>query len=235
MKGLLGRLEWDRVAGLLVVLAFHGAVLYGLWSVRVIPPPADAVTLFVNFISPPIPQSEAVPPPTPPKPKPVKRDRPRPVKSPHTHLAAQVPVTSPEEPVEPLPTPDATEIQPPPEPPAPVPTPPGPQAPVPAPSRPAEPVTLASELAVTCTQRTLPPYPRRSRRLGETGEVVLRIELDETGSVSAAQIVSSSGFERLDAAALAAVRSWRCTPAQRDGQAVRSVATQPFKFTLEGR
>ncbi|HRK77875.1 MAG TPA: energy transducer TonB, partial [Thiobacillus sp.] len=74
-----------------------------------------------------------------------------------------------------------------------------------------------------------------SRRLGETGKVVLRVELDETGRVSTAQVASSSGSTRLDAAALAAVRSWRCNPAQRDGQAVRSVATQPFNFTLEGR
>jgi protein TonB len=96
-------------------------------------------------------------------------------------------------------------------------------------------VTLASELAVTCTERTPPPYPPLSRRLGETGKVVLRVDLDETGRVSAAQVISSSGFNRLDAAALTAVKSWRCAPARRDGQAVRSVATQPFKFTLEGR
>jgi protein TonB len=47
-------------------------------------------------------------------------------------------------------------------------------------------------------------------------------------------VVTSSGFDRLDAAALAAVRTWRCRAAQRDGQAVRSVALQPFDFTLEG-
>lgn len=80
-----------------------------------------------------------------------------------------------------------------------------------------------------------PLYPPLSRRLGETGKAVLRVELDETGRVSAAQIMTSSGFIRLDEAALAAVRSWRCEPARRDGQAVRAVAMQPFKFTLEGR
>ncbi|MDZ4251209.1 MAG: energy transducer TonB, partial [Sulfuritalea sp.] len=31
-----------------------------------------------------------------------------------------------------------------------------------------------------------------------------------------------------------AVRSWRCNPPQRDGQAVRAVALQPFKFVLQG-
>jgi protein TonB len=223
MNGILGRMDWNRAAGLLVVLALHGGLLYALWSARVIPPPTEAVTLFVNFIHPPAPRPEVVPPPAPPKP--VKRDAPRPVKPPHVHLAAQAPVTSPAEPVEPLPAPVAIEAPPPPEPPA----------PPPAPPKPVGPVTLASELAVTCTERTPPPYPPLSRRLGETGKVVLRVDLDETGRVSAAQVISSSGFNRLDAAALTAVKSWRCAPAQRDGQAVRSVATQPFKFTLEGR
>jgi protein TonB len=60
------------------------------------------------------------------------------------------------------------------------------------------------------------------------------VELDETGRVSAAHLISSSGHARLDAAALAAVRAWRCQPARRDGQAVRSVAVQPFDFTLQG-
>lgn len=227
MNAILGRMDWNRAAGLLLVLALHSAVLYGLWQARVIPPPTQAVTLFVNFINP-SPKPKVVPPVEPPKP--VQRDAPRPVKPPHTHLAAQASVTSPAEAVEPLPAPVAIEATPTPEPPAPAP----PPAP-PRPAGPAGPVTLASELAVTCTQRTPPPYPPLSRRLGETGKVVLRVELDESGRVSAAQITTSSGFNRLDSAALAAVRNWRCQPAQRDGQAVRSVATQPFNFTLEGR
>jgi protein TonB len=224
MKRLLRHLEWDRVAGLLVVLALHGAVLYGLWSARVIPPPAEAVTLFVNFInpSPAPPKPGVVPPPKPPKA--VKRETPRPLKPTHYHLAAKAPVMSPDEAVEPVPPP-APVIEAPPEPPA-LP---------PAPPQPAGPVTLASELALTCPERTPPAYPPLARRLGETGKVVLRVELDEAGRVSGAQVLTSSGSNRLDAAALAAVRTWRCQPPQRDGQAVRSVATQPFKFTLEGR
>jgi len=62
--------------------------------------------------------------------------------------------------------------------------------------------------------------------------VVLRVELDEQGAVSSARVATPSGFARLDEAALAAVRRWRCTPAQRDGRPVRAVAMQPFKFEL---
>lgn len=224
MNAIRERMIWNRAAGLLVVLALHGAVLYGLWHARVIPPPTQAVTLFVNFINP-SPQPRLVPPVEPPKP--AKREAPRPLKPTHAHLAAQASVTSPTEAVEPLPAPSAIEAPLPPETPAP--------APPSAPPKPAGPVTLASELAVTCTQRTPPSYPPLSRRLGEIGKVLLRVELDETGRVSAAQVISSSGFNRLDSAALAAVRNWRCQPAHRDGLAVRSVATQPFNFTLEGR
>jgi protein TonB len=97
------------------------------------------------------------------------------------------------------------------------------------------PVTLASDLALICPVRTQPPYPPLSRRLGEAGRVVLRVELDETGRPRAARLIASSGHPRLDDAALAAVWTWRCHPAQRDGQAVRAVAIQPFDFTLQGR
>ncbi len=231
------RMDWNRAAGLLTVLALHGGVLYALWSARVIPPPTEAVTLFVNFINPPPPQpAPRVIPPPPPPPRPVKREAPPP-KPPHYHLATEAPVTSPQEAVEPLPPPEPVVEPPPVAAPAPVqaPSPPAPPAPPPAPPKPAGPVTLAAELAVSCPERRPPVYPPMSRRLGETGKVVLRVELDESGRVSAAQVASSSGSARLDAAALAAVKSWRCTPAQRDGQAVRSVATQPFNFTLEGR
>jgi protein TonB len=218
----------------LVVLALHGAVFYALWSARVIPPPAEAVALFVHFITPPPPKPHPVVVPPPVVPKPAKRKAPPPVEPPHRHLAAKAPVTSPLEAVEPLP-PLAPAIEPAPEAePAPAES-PAPVAPPPAPAKPVDPMMLNAELALACTQRTPPSYPRMSRRLGETGKTVLRVELDETGQVGAAQVITSSGFERLDAAALAAVKTWRCRPAQRDGSAVRSVATQPFKFTLEGR
>lgn len=73
-----------------------------------------------------------------------------------------------------------------------------------------------------------------SRRKGETGTAVLRVELDDQGRIDTARIDTSSGYARLDEAALVAVKSWRCTPAQRNGGPVRAVALQPFKFVLQG-
>jgi protein TonB len=63
---------------------------------------------------------------------------------------------------------------------------------------------------------------------------VLRVELDERGHVSTASIVESSSYKRLDEAALAVVKTWRCNPSLRNGQPVRAVALQPFNFVLQG-
>jgi protein TonB len=212
----LHRLCWERPAGLLLVFALHGAVFYGLWSYRVIPSPQEAVTLFVNFIATPAPPQ---PKPQPKPPKPVRLEKPRPPELPQPRqLVAEAPVLSPVEPVAPPPAPPEPEPAPPPAPPA----------------RPAGPVMLSSELAVSCPERTPPVYPVQARRTGEQGKVLLQVNLDEEGRVSGAHVVSGSGYARLDAAALAAIKTWRCQPARRDGVPVRAVALQPFDFKLEG-
>jgi protein TonB len=63
---------------------------------------------------------------------------------------------------------------------------------------------------------------------------VLRVELSEEGRVARAQVEKSSGHVRLDDAALAAVKTWKCYPPQREGRPVRAIALQPFNFVLEG-
>jgi protein TonB len=151
----------------------------------------------------------------------------KPVTPPPQQLVAQAPVVLPAEPVAPPP-------------PLPVPQPKieapiEPAPPPPPPAKPAGPVVLSGELAIICPERTPPSYPSLSRRLGEEGKAVLRVELDETGQVDRASIKTSSGYARLDETALFAVRHWRCNPAKRDGVAVRAVAIQPFNFVLEGR
>ena len=89
-------------------------------------------------------------------------------------------------------------------------------------------------LSVSCTVRTPPIYPKLSTRLGEQGKTVLLVELDDIGRVAQVTIKNSSGFPRLDEAAVNAVKSWRCTPARRNGMPVRSFAKQPFNFALKG-
>jgi protein TonB len=64
---------------------------------------------------------------------------------------------------------------------------------------------------------------------------VLLVELDEKGRVVNTDVKTTSGFTRLDEAAINAVKTWHCSPAQRNGLPVRSFAVQPFNFTLKGR
>ena len=92
---------------------------------------------------------------------------------------------------------------------------------------------LGTELAIQCPQRTPPRYPPLAKRQREQGEVRLRVELDEAGRIDRITIVSSSGSPRLDEAARIAIESWRCRPAERDGQPVRAVALQSLAFVLE--
>jgi protein TonB len=78
-----------------------------------------------------------------------------------------------------------------------------------------------------------PDYPVRARRLGEQGTVMLRVLVAADGSVLRAEVAQSSGYQRLDDAALEAVgKRWRFVAARRDGQAVESWVLVPIRFTL---
>ena len=64
-----------------------------------------------------------------------------------------------------------------------------------------------------------PDYPAASKRLGESGAVVLAMLIGEDGKVMEAKVDSSSGFQRLDEAALKeALRHWRFLPGTEDGK-----------------
>lgn len=77
-----------------------------------------------------------------------------------------------------------------------------------------------------------PSYPAVSRRTGEEGVVLLRVRVSAGGSVEAIEVRTSSGFARLDLAALEAVRRWRFVPARAGDRAVAGWALVPIHFTL---
>lgn len=240
MKPILRGIEAAHAAVLLAVLAAHGAALYGLSTLRVMAPPPAAAPVFVSLLPPqsrpelaPRPRAQASPQPRPAtgqlrQPRPAGGKAALPAAPPDARLAASAPAASSAVTAG-APFPSASAVASPesgtvPE--------PGPAA---LPASGDEAVSLASDLAVVCAVRPPPPYPPVSRRLAESGRVVLRVELDASGRVGTAQVTTSSGYRRLDAAAVAAVMSWRCQPAQRNGQPVRAVAVQPFDFILEER
>jgi periplasmic protein TonB len=66
---------------------------------------------------------------------------------------------------------------------------------------------------------TQPDYPPASKRLGEAGTVLLNVYVLEDGKVGEATVQKSSGFPRLDEAAVREVkRSWRLTPGTKNGK-----------------
>lgn len=77
-----------------------------------------------------------------------------------------------------------------------------------------------------------PPYPGLSRRMGEEGEVQLRVHVDANGTAQQVELYRSSGFPRLDQTALDTVRQWRFVPARQGDQAVPAWVIVPIKFSL---
>ena len=78
-----------------------------------------------------------------------------------------------------------------------------------------------------------PAYPPLSRRLREEGKVMLRVLIETDGSATKAEIRSSSGYERLDQAALQTVLRWRYVPARRNGVPEAMWFNIPINFVLE--
>jgi len=79
-----------------------------------------------------------------------------------------------------------------------------------------------------------PDYPPASRELGEQGRVLLRAMINIDGTVAQVVLRKSSGFDRLDQAALDTVKNWRFVPAQRGEQKVSAWVVVPVAFSLEG-
>lgn len=69
-----------------------------------------------------------------------------------------------------------------------------------------------------------------SLRLNEQGKVVVRVLIGRNGRALDGRIAQSSGFDRLDQAALRAVMSWRYVPGTVDGQAQDMWFDVPVNF-----
>ncbi|WP_226034313.1 energy transducer TonB [Aquitalea palustris] len=78
-----------------------------------------------------------------------------------------------------------------------------------------------------------PPYPERSRELGEQGRVLLRVLVSPEGRAGQIDIVDSSHSRRLDETARATVADWRFVPARQDGTAIASRILVPISFSLQ--
>jgi periplasmic protein TonB len=77
-----------------------------------------------------------------------------------------------------------------------------------------------------------PAYPTASIRAHEEGTVMLQVLIGPDGRIGDVRLAASSGFERLDAAAIKEVRTWRFAPATRGGRAISMWVSVPVKYEL---
>ncbi|KAF1708200.1 energy transducer TonB [Pseudoxanthomonas sacheonensis] len=82
-------------------------------------------------------------------------------------------------------------------------------------------------------QTPSPRYPSDALRRGESGTVLVRVEVDVNGAPAGVALAQRSGSRDLDRAAMEAVRKWRFMPAQRDGQAIASSLVIPIDFKAD--
>jgi periplasmic protein TonB len=75
-----------------------------------------------------------------------------------------------------------------------------------------------------------PDYPPVSERLGEAGTVVLQLLVGVDGKVTDAKVETSSGFDRLDKAALAALSRCKFTPGEVNGAPAPAWANLKYTF-----
>ncbi|MBR8067737.1 energy transducer TonB [Burkholderia ambifaria] len=213
------------------VLAAHAIMLTAAWLHRNAPPPksVEVQSITAQLITPaPIAQqvaAESIPQPAPPKPTPRVKPKvePKPVQKaakPTPQPVAQSPAPSPT----PAPAADPT----------PAPAAPAPAAPAATPSPARETMQVSAPKNVPTLQCNFvkPDYPSMSRRRGESGTAYVHFVVGVTGKIESVELQKSSGYPRLDDAALDAMRSTTCRPYIENGQAIRAARTQPYNFGL---
>jgi len=201
----------QRRAALGVLLAAHALGVVGLLNAsRLREVAVDAKPLFLAVVDAPAPAAPPKPLPTPT----AKMPPPPPLT-----LPLVVPETAP------APSPLVAQLQ--------ALPPPAPGAPVEAPTAPAP--SLPRTIPPSAVQYLVPPapvYSRISAKMRESGKALVRVFIDEAGLPRDVQLAASTGFARLDDAALVAVRHCRFKPYLENGVAVAAWAAIPIEFEL---
>jgi protein TonB len=100
----------------------------------------------------------------------------------------------------------------------------------PAPPKPAATGVTTKAPVVKAKACKEPDYPAVSERLGEAGSVTLQLLVGVDGKVTDSKVQTSSGFERLDKAAQAALSRCKFEPGEVDGKP--SPAWAQLKYTF---
>ena len=79
-----------------------------------------------------------------------------------------------------------------------------------------------------------PDYPEDARINHQEGVVILLVDVGQDGNVLKVTLQRSSGYRRLDEAALRAAKDWKFKPGSAAGQPIRSKVEVPVRFKLQG-
>lgn len=236
-------LQYRHVAVTTLVVAAHAGVLWLAHTALQNRPaevliPAQVIMELAQAAPQPLPSPAPAPAPAPAPQQPAKNrtvQRPTPVPQPaKAELPAAVPAKEPS-PIAPQGSPAESASQ---------------AASTPAPATQATPAvgtaaapapaampTVPPRVELPSTQATFlykpdPPYPLLSNRLREEGTVILHVLIDTEGSVAKVEIRTSSGYHRLDQAALKGVLPWRFVPHKPNGVPTAAWYEIPVKFQL---
>ncbi len=108
-----------------------------------------------------------------------------------------------------------------------------PMVPLAPPAPPAPPKIELPSSSADYLNNPPPAYPPMSKRLGEQGKVVVRAFIDASGAATRAEVRNSSGYDRLDQAALQTVLQWRYVPGKRAGVIEGMWFNVPISFVLD--
>ncbi|WP_225907005.1 energy transducer TonB [Methyloradius palustris] len=96
-----------------------------------------------------------------------------------------------------------------------------------------EEVVEPPKFGVAYLNNPAPSYPPVSHRLSEQGQVMLRVLVSATGEATSVELEKSSQYERLDQAAITAVKKWRFVPAKKNNQALSAYVLVPVRFSID--
>ncbi len=226
IKKIITTKKRSSYAMLALVIMVHVAGLAWLASAKPTPPVIKDLLppMIVSLVASPAPEPEVVPVvPAPPQPvvkqqKPIvkkKESTPEPVAE-QPEVAKPVVTEAPPTPAAAVVVAKAPEV-----------------VEAPQPKVEPDPVIEPPRFGAAYLHNPAPDYPKLSRRLGEQGRVLLRVLVSTGGTAESVQVEDSSGSDKLDQAAIQAVKKWTFIPAKQSNKAISAYVLVPVKFSLE--
>lgn len=91
----------------------------------------------------------------------------------------------------------------------------------------------ALERPVTVENMPPPSYPRSAFENSQTGQVMLRVDVDAQGKVSDVRVLSATNPGVFEEVSIAAARQWTYRPALKDGKPVAAAVRIPVTFAMD--